>query len=79
MARRGYAEATVARVAAEAGLAPGLVYYHFKSKEDILVAADPGLPVEKDLERRDFRTNSMALRLKDGTLIDVWILGAAVL
>jgi tRNA nucleotidyltransferase (CCA-adding enzyme) len=38
--------------------------------KDILVAADPGLPVEKDLERRDFRANSMALRLKDGTLID---------
>jgi tRNA nucleotidyltransferase/poly(A) polymerase len=38
--------------------------------KDILVAADPGLPVEKDLERRDFRMNSMALRLKDGLLID---------
>jgi tRNA nucleotidyltransferase (CCA-adding enzyme) len=38
--------------------------------KDILVAADPGLPIEKDLERRDFRMNSMALRLKDGTLID---------
>jgi tRNA nucleotidyltransferase (CCA-adding enzyme) len=37
---------------------------------DILVAADPDLPVEKDLERRDFRMNSMALRLKDGLLID---------
>lgn len=41
-----------------------------RSHKDILVAADPGLPVEKDLERRDFRANSMALRLKDGTLID---------
>jgi len=41
-----------------------------RGHKDILVAADPGLPVEKDLERRDFRTNSMALRLKDGTLID---------
>ena len=38
--------------------------------KDILVAADPDLPVEKDLERRDFRTNSMALRLEDGALID---------
>ncbi|MGB8958226.1 MAG: hypothetical protein WCC00_04350, partial [Candidatus Aminicenantales bacterium] len=38
--------------------------------KDIVVAADPGLPIEKDLERRDFRTNSMALRLKDGALID---------
>jgi tRNA nucleotidyltransferase/poly(A) polymerase len=41
-----------------------------RGHKDVLVAADPDLPVEKDLERRDFRTNSMALRLKDGTLID---------
>ena len=41
-----------------------------RGHKDIFVSADPGLPVEKDLERRDFRTNSMALRLKDGTLID---------
>ena len=41
-----------------------------RGHKDILVAADPELPVEKDLERRDFRTNSMALRLKDGALID---------
>jgi tRNA nucleotidyltransferase (CCA-adding enzyme) len=37
---------------------------------DFLISADPTLPVEKDLERRDFRCNSMALRLKDGALID---------
>ncbi len=41
-----------------------------RGHKDIVVAADPGLPVEKDLERRDFRTNSMALRLRDGLLID---------
>ncbi len=41
-----------------------------RGHKDILVSADPALPVEKDLERRDFRTNSMALRLKDGALID---------
>jgi tRNA nucleotidyltransferase (CCA-adding enzyme) len=41
-----------------------------RSHKDIVVAADPDLPVEKDLERRDFRMNSMALRLKDGLLID---------
>jgi tRNA nucleotidyltransferase (CCA-adding enzyme) len=38
--------------------------------KDIRVAADPDLPVEKDLERRDFRVNSMALRLADGQLVD---------
>ena len=41
-----------------------------KGHKDIVVSADPDLPVEKDLERRDFRTNSMALRLSDGALID---------
>ncbi len=41
-----------------------------RGHKDIVVSADPDLPVEKDLERRDFRTNSMALRLKDGALID---------
>ncbi len=41
-----------------------------RGHKDILVRADPDLAVEKDLERRDFRTNSMALRLKDGRLID---------
>jgi tRNA nucleotidyltransferase (CCA-adding enzyme) len=41
-----------------------------KSHKDIAIAADPDLPVEKDLERRDFRCNSMALRLKDGLLVD---------
>jgi tRNA nucleotidyltransferase/poly(A) polymerase len=41
-----------------------------KGHKDIVVAADPALPIEKDLERRDFRMNSMALRLADGLLID---------
>ena len=41
-----------------------------RGHKDIVVAADPDLPIEKDLERRDFRMNSMALRLEDGLLID---------
>ncbi len=41
-----------------------------KSHKDILISADPDLPIEKDLERRDFRCNSIALRLSDGALID---------
>ncbi len=41
-----------------------------RGHKDIQISADPELPVEKDLERRDFRCNSMALRLADGTLID---------
>jgi len=41
-----------------------------KGHKDVLIAADPGLPLEQDLERRDFRCNSIALRLCDGTLVD---------
>lgn len=38
-ARQGYAGTTVADIAAEAGMAPAAVYYHFASKEEVLVAA----------------------------------------
>ncbi len=41
-----------------------------KSHKDFVISADPDLPIEKDLERRDFRCNSMALRLFDNKLID---------
>lgn len=41
-----------------------------KGHKDIVASADPDLPIEEDLERRDFRCNSMALRLKDNTLVD---------
>jgi tRNA nucleotidyltransferase (CCA-adding enzyme) len=34
------------------------------------VTFDPGLPVETDLERRDFTINSMALDLRSGALVD---------
>lgn len=38
MARKGYEGASVAEVAAEAGLAPGLVHYHFRNKLEILLS-----------------------------------------
>ena len=41
-----------------------------KGHKDFLIEADPGLPIVKDLERRDFRCNSIALRLTDGTIVD---------
>ncbi len=40
------------------------------SHKDFLIQTDPYLPIEKDLERRDFRCNSIALRLQDGQLVD---------
>ncbi len=45
---------------------PGKVRRH----QDFIVSADPELPIEKDLERRDFRCNSIAARLRDGTVVD---------
>lgn len=41
-----------------------------KGHKDFLIEADPGLPIGKDLERRDFRCNSIALRLADGAVVD---------
>lgn len=38
MAREGYERATIAAIAKRAGLAPGLVHYHFEDKGEILVA-----------------------------------------
>ncbi len=41
-----------------------------RGHKDITVWADPNLPLEKDLERRDFRCNSIAARVADGRIID---------
>jgi TetR/AcrR family transcriptional repressor of bet genes len=36
--RHGYERATIQAIAREAGLAPGLIHYHFRSKQEILVS-----------------------------------------
>lgn len=46
MAREGYDGASIALVAREAGLAPGLVHYHFERKQDILLDLLEGLVTE---------------------------------
>jgi TetR/AcrR family transcriptional repressor of bet genes len=38
MSATGYERASTKSIAARAGLAPGLIHYHFKSKEEILLA-----------------------------------------
>ena len=38
IARHGYEKATIQAIAAQAGLAPGLIHYHFKNKQEILVS-----------------------------------------
>lgn len=45
MARHGYERATIAAIAREAGLAPGLVHYHFADKAEILGELVRGLVV----------------------------------
>src|SRR5215831_7655704 len=39
LARDGYAATSVKDIAAEAGVAPGLVHYYFKTKDELVVAA----------------------------------------
>jgi TetR/AcrR family transcriptional regulator, transcriptional repressor of bet genes len=38
LARSGYGKATVVEIARQAGLAPGLIHYHFANKREILVS-----------------------------------------
>lgn len=43
MAERGYAKATIKEIARASGLTPGLVHYHFRDKQQILLALMEGL------------------------------------
>ena len=50
MAQEGYSGATITEVARVAGLNPGLVHYHFKTKQEILLALIG--QIAQTLERR---------------------------
>src|SRR3954469_22131911 len=54
MARRGYDGASIGDIAKAARLTPGLVHYHFKSKQEILLEALGGLGT-RHLARLDDR------------------------
>ena len=41
-----------------------------RKHKDFIISADPDMALEKDLERRDFRSNSIAVRLSDGKIFD---------
>ncbi len=41
-----------------------------RGHKDFIISVNPDIPIERDLQRRDFRCNSIALRLIDNTLID---------
>lgn len=46
LARQGYAETSTKDIAAEAGVAPGLLHYYFESKEEILIQVMEALCLE---------------------------------
>ena len=54
MAARGYDGAAISDIAAAANLSPGLVHYHFRNKQEILLAALRSIVAEHDakLEKR---------------------------
>jgi AcrR family transcriptional regulator len=46
LSRQGYAETSTKDIAAEAGVAPGLLHYYFESKEEILIQVVEGVAHE---------------------------------
>jgi TetR/AcrR family transcriptional repressor of bet genes len=61
MAERGYEGASVAAIAKAAGLSPGLVHYHFKDKQEILLTL-----AEQLAARVHERVSSRLARVKGG-------------
>jgi len=60
MARRGYERASVQEIAREAGLTPGLVHYHFSTKQEVLLelVGRIGRLLEERFRRRLARAGS---------------------
>jgi TetR/AcrR family transcriptional repressor of bet genes len=56
MSRHGYEKATIQLIAQEAGLAPGLLHYHFKTKAEIFLAL-----VKTMAERAQSRYDALAV------------------
>ncbi len=52
MAERGYARASIKSIAERAHLAPGLVHYHFRNKEEILLVLLDQMIIDVDLRYR---------------------------
>ncbi len=53
LSRQGYAETSTKDIAAEAGVAPGLLHYYFESKEEILVRVVEDLAHEISASHRE--------------------------
>jgi AcrR family transcriptional regulator len=69
-ARRGYAEASVERIAEDAKLTKGAIYYHFGSKEGLFEAVlrDVQRDIVERIEQRAKAGASSALGIVDGCL-----------
>ena len=63
MAVHGYEKASIQVIAKEAGLAPGLIHYHFKTKKDILLALVEWIASEA----------SKRLALLESSIDDPWL------
>lgn len=70
-ASHGYAGATVAKVAAEAGVAPGLVHHHFKGKDDLLASL-------LDMLLAQFRTRATGRESKEDPL-EAYVMAAVAM
>lgn len=60
-ANKGFANTTVDEIAAAAGLAKGTVYYHFKSKEELLFSL-----IEQGVEKFVVQIETRTAKAKDG-------------
>lgn len=70
MAERGYAAATIASVAEAAGVAAGLVHYHFDNKQEILLALVDTLGERARARRAAFVKHARTARTRLFAAID---------
>lgn len=61
LADHGYAGATIAAIADEAGIAPGLIHHHFENKQELLEALLDTLMVRFRQRAREYETGGDAL------------------
>lgn len=70
MAEQGYEKATVQLIAQHAGLSPGLLHYHFKSKAEILLALMDALAAQGALRYEQLSANAADARARLHAYVD---------
>ncbi|HKU40068.1 MAG TPA: TetR/AcrR family transcriptional regulator [Polyangiales bacterium] len=73
MATQGYERATIAEIAKAASLTPGLVHYHFESKQQILLALIERLAGVWRSRAAAEATDDDDRRARLGQLLDAWL------